>query len=50
LANAREFVDFMKGELDAFWPSWQWFDLRGFGVSLSELRRNNVFLDELPEL
>ena len=50
MANAREFVDFMRGELAAFWPSWQWFDLRGFGVSLCELRRNTVSLDDLPEL
>jgi hypothetical protein len=50
MATARDFVEFMTAELRAFWPSWQWFDLRGFGVSLSQLRRNHVFLDDLPEL
>ena len=50
MANARGFVDFLRGELETFWPSWQWFDLRGFGVSLSELKSNRVFLDDLPEL
>jgi hypothetical protein len=50
MANARGFVDFLRGELETFWPSWQWFDLRGFGVSVSELKRNRVFLDDLPEL